>query len=354
MRTYTCTCGNRLFFENSRCLNCGAELAFCPQCRRLAPIALESDGLYCCQHADCHVQLVKCDNYFRHQVCNRAIRWSDEMLRQRLCDCCCYNEVIPDLTVPGNHGRWYRLEVAKRRLCYGLDLVGLPRSSSTGAITPPLKFRFLADTEAPWYGSAAPLALTGHSYGRITINIREADDDERERLRVHFGEARRTLIGHFRHEIGHYYWEALIRHRMEDEFKAVFGDHEQISYGVATERHYQSGPRLDWQHHHVSAYASMHPLEDFAETFAEYLGMVCLLESADNHGFSGGLQQKSLDGMLSDFRECGIAMNEMNRSMGLVDLVPEVFVAPVIGKLRFVDDFIRRASRRPTEGHHVR
>jgi hypothetical protein len=312
----------------------------------LAPIALETDGLYCCQHAECRAQLIKCDNYFRHQVCNRAICCSDGMLRQRLCDCCCYNEVIPDLTVPGNHGRWYRLEVAKRRLCYGLDLVGLPRGSASGAMQPPLTFQFLADIEAPWWGAATPRAFTGHYHGRITINIREADDDERERLRVQFGEARRTLIGHFRHEIGHYYWEALIHHRIEDEFKAVFGDHEQISYGVASQQHYQSGPLLDWQHHHVSAYASMHPLEDFAETFAEYLGMVCLLESAGNVGLGDGLQQQSLDGMLSDYRKCGIAMNEMNRSMGLVGLVPEIVAAPVIDKLRFVDDFIRRASGR--------
>ena len=344
MRTYTCTCGNRLFFENTRCLNCCAELAFCPHCRRLAPIVLQTDGLYCCQHADCRGQLIKCDNYARHQVCNRAIRWFDGPLRQRLCDCCCYNEVIPDLTVSGNHGRWYRLEIAKRRLCYGLDLIGLPRDSASGAITPPLTFQFLADIEAPWHAEAAPPALTGHRQGRITINIREADDDERERLRVQFGETHRTLIGHFRHEIGHYYWEALIHHRMEHEFKAVFGDHEQIGYDASMERHYQSGPRLNWQQHFISAYASMYPFEDFAETFAAYLGIVCLLDSARHHGFRVSLQQDSFDAMVSEYRESGIAMNEMNRSMGLVDLVPEVRAVPVIEKLRFVHDFIRRAS----------
>jgi len=347
MRTYNCTCGNRLFYENSRCLSCRAELAFCPQCRRLAPIDLQADGLYRCQHTDCRAQLIKCDNYRRHQVCNRAVRWSGPATRTRLCDCCRHNEVIPDLTVPGNQGRWYRLEAAKRRLFYGLDLLGLPRGSADGVVTPPLAFQFLADTEDPRRPGAAQQVVTGHCQGRITINILEADDDQRERLRVQLGEAQRTLIGHFRHEIGHYYWEVLIRGRAEDKFKAAFGDHERPSYSEALERHYQAGPPADWHDRHVSAYASMHPWEDFAETFATYLDMICLLDSACQQGIRGGSAlQPSLDAMLVDYQQIGIAMNEMNRSVGLVDLVSEVFVAPVVAKLRFVHELVQQAAGR--------
>jgi hypothetical protein len=343
VRSYLCTCGNRLFFENSRCLKCDSEVAFCPQCRRLSPLEIEPDGLYRCRHADCQAQLVKCDNYRRHQVCNRAVLWTGAASRQHLCDCCRYNEVIPDLSVPGNRGRWYRLEAAKRRLFYGLELLGLPRGTSHGP--PNLAFQFLADTEDPRRPGAAQRVVTGHCQGRITINIREADDDERERLRVQFGEAQRTLIGHFRHEIAHYYWELLIRGRAEPDFKSVFGDHENPSYDQALTRHYESGPPADWQQRYVSAYASMHPWEDFAETVAVYLDMVCLLDSAYHQGLGGGgAPQPSLDTMLVDYQKIGIAMNEMNRSVGLVDLVPEVFVAPIVTKLRFVHDMVGQTS----------
>ncbi|HVX13816.1 MAG TPA: putative zinc-binding metallopeptidase [Pirellulales bacterium] len=343
MRTYRCTCDNRLFFENSRCLTCQAELAFCPQCRRLSPIDRQPDGLYRCRHSDCAAQLVKCDNYRRHQVCNRGVLWSGAASRQSLCDCCSHNEVIPDLSVPGNHGRWYRLEAAKRRLIYGLDLAGLPRGNPTNGLLPPLSFRFLADTEDPRRPGAAQRVMTGHCEGRITINIQEADDEERERLRVQFGEAHRTLIGHFRHEIGHYYWEVFVRGRKEDDFRAVFGDHERPAYGEALERYYREGPPTDWQQRYISTYASMHPWEDFAETFGAYLDMICLLDSAAHQGLrGGGAPQASFDAMLVDHQQIGIAMNEMNRSVGLVDLVPEVFVPPVIEKLRFVHRLVRQ------------
>lgn len=345
VRSYLCTCGNRLFFENSRCLKCDSELAFCPNCRRLSPLDVEPDGLYRCRHSDCHTRLVKCDNYRRHQVCNRAVAWTGAAARQQLCDCCTYNEVIPDLSVRGNRGRWYRLEAAKRRLFYGLELLGLPCGASNGG--PRLSFQFLADTEDPRQPGAAQRVVTGHCQGRITINIREADDDERERLRVQFGEAQRTLIGHFRHEIGHYYWEVLIRGHIETHFVALFGDYENPSYDQALARHYASGPPTDWQERFVSAYASMHPWEDFAETFAVYLGMVCLLDSARHQGLGGGgAPQPSLDAMLVDYQKIGIAMNEMNRSVGLVDLVPEVFMVPIAQKLLFVHDVIRSASMR--------
>ena len=171
--------------------------------------------------------------------------------RQPLCDCCRFNVTIPDLTVAGNLQKWYRLEAAKRRLFYDLGELGLPYGTAADGIEPPLSFDFKADViPKATFGAASAAAervYTGHANGRITINIREADDVEREKLRVDLGEAQRTLIGHFRHEIGHYYWDMLVKGRREDEFIAVFGDHNSPTYAEALERHYQEGPPADWR-----------------------------------------------------------------------------------------------------------
>jgi hypothetical protein len=180
--------------------------------------------------------------------------------------------------------------------------------------------------------------FTGHDHGRITINIREADDVEREKLRVDMGEAHRTLIGHFRHEIGHYYWDMLVKGRREDECKAVFGDHEHPTYSEALDAHYKNGPPADWRQSYISAYATMHPWEDFAETWGTYLDMVSELDTAHYHGFGGNADpvHGELMAMVLRYQELGIALNEINRSVGLLDVVPEVFVTPVIEKLKFV------------------
>jgi hypothetical protein len=347
VRTYNCDCGNPLFYENSMCLNCNAELAFCPHCRRLAPLALEPTGLYRCRHADCGRELVKCENYRRHQVCNRGVRWqSGGGWQERFCDCCRYNQVIPDLSILGNQERWYRLEAAKRRLFYGLDLLGLPRGKAEDGFSPSLRFEFKADTNIDWRRPhAGGPVMTGHCQGRITINISEADDDERERRRVQFGEDRRTLIGHFRHEIGHYYWEVLVRGAAVAECKALFGDHNEQSYEEALARHYQSAPPADWRDRYVSAYATMHPWEDFAETFATYLDMVCLLDTAHHLGLcqTEAIPQPEIDTMVVQYQRIGIVMNEMNRAVGLIDAVPEVFGPVVTEKLRFIHGLINSA-----------
>ena len=344
MRTYSCACGNQLYFENSRCLRCDSELAFCPACRCLAPLALEPTGLYRCGHSGCGAELIKCDNYRRHQVCNRAIRWRAlGGPQERLCDCCRYNRVIPDLSEAGNLNRWRRLEAAKRRMFYGLDLLGLRYGKAEDGFAPPLSFEFKADArEGEAQAAVCRPVLTGHSNGCITINIREADDAEREKLRVQFGEDQRTLLGHFRHEMGHYYWEVLVRGRAEDECKAVFGDHRQPTYAEALERHYRTGPPSDWRQRYASAYATMHPWEDFAETFSTFLDMICLLDTAHHLGFSEAepALRPPIDAMVPQYQRMGTALNEMNRALGLGDAVPIVLAAPVVEKLRFIHRLI--------------
>jgi hypothetical protein len=270
----------------------------------------------------------------------------DDNRHDGFCDCCRFNDTIPDLSVPGNLQMWYRLEAAKRRLFHGLGHLGLPYGTSDDGVDPPLTFDFKADVIPPddiWRGGGqGEKVYTGHSHGRITINIREADSVARERLRVEMRETHRSLIGHFRHEIGHYYWNQLVLGRREVESIAAFGDHNQPNYAVALDRYYHAGPPADWPQGFVSAYATMHPWEDFAETWAAYLDMTSSLDTAENVGFGGESDpiHSDLDAMLSRYQQLGVAFNEINRNMGLLDVVPQVFVPPVIEKMRFVHGLV--------------
>jgi hypothetical protein len=352
MQTFACLCGNILFYENTACLACGREVGWCPLCQQLVALLPEACGGYRCGQPVCGTPLQKCHNYVVEQVCNRCLAvGAESQPPEALCDCCRYNETIPDLSVPGNREKWYRLEVAKRRLFYTLNLLGLPYGRASDGFSPPLAFDFKADVLPAthlWRAMGpAERVYTGHAHGKITLNIREADDVVREKLRVDFGEAHRTLIGHFRHEIGHYYWDLLVSGRCEVDFQCAFGDYQNPPYATALEQYYQSGPPPDWQQQYVSAYASMHPWEDFAETFATYLAMVCVLDTARHMGVDGVLvlPAADLDQMVVHYQRLGVVINEMNRAMGLIDLVPQVFVSPVIEKLRYLHTLVRTTGQ---------
>ena len=200
-----------------------------------------------------------------------------------LCESCRLTRVIPDLSMAGNRETWYRLEKAKRRLLYTLQGLRLPIVPKVARGDPGLAFEFLHDQLV---GGDAGRVMTGHDNGLITVNAAEADDVQRERQRVQQNEPYRTLIGHFRHESGHYYWDRLISGGNDlDRFRELFGD-ERADYGAALQKHYQDGPPPDWQHAHVSAYASSHPWEDWAETWAHLLHMVDALETAGAAGLT--------------------------------------------------------------------
>ena len=189
---------------------------------------------------------------------------------------------------------------------------------------------------------------TGHADGKITINVREADTVELEKSRVHFEEAHRTVVGHFRHEIAHYFWQMLVQGQCEPECKAVFGDHENPSYAEAQQKYYSNGPAGNWRSGFVSAYATMHPWEDFAETFATYLDMVSVLDTALNMGISDSCDPTKTDlpQMVDRYIRLGVVLNEMNRAMGLIDLVPEIFAPPIVEKMQFVHNLLRQAGQR--------
>jgi hypothetical protein len=356
MRSFSCSCGNELFFDNSICVCCKREVGWCPQCSAITDVTTSNDGAFACPH--CNSTLVKCSNYASYNVCNRFVLRKDGEGTQSktsagiFCDCCRFNRVIPDLNVAGSKEKWYRLEAAKRRTLYDLNLVGLPYGNEQDNIAPPLFFEFKGDIipdkkyRGMGYGQKV---YTGHDNGVITINIQEADDIERETLRVHMNEAQRSLLGHFRHEFGHYIWDVLIKGKTEEPFIALFGDHANPSYSQSLQDYYKNGPKTNWLMNYVSAYATMHPWEDFAETFAVYLDMSSSLDTAAHQDLISRVDPTDLDAMVDAYKKLGISLNEMNRTIGLLDFLPELFAKPIREKLRFIHGLTRNGVKLETQ-----
>lgn len=354
MQQFFCDCGNRLFFENTGCLSCGREVGWCPNCATMTALVAVGSEFRC---ARCDTGLSKCANRVEYDVCNRSILVPPDgsAPSTSLCDCCRYNATIPDLSVPGNLDHWRELEGAKRRLIYNLDGLGLPHGAAADGYEPGLSFDFKGDaisSDAHWRSvGTEERVFTGHDGGKITINIREADAVEREKLRLDLGEGHRTLIGHFRHEIGHYYWDLLIRGNAEAEarFRDVFGDHNATPYGAALEKYYADGPPADWRENYISAYATMHPWEDWAETFAFYLDVVDVMELVSLSALLTVPVPEDVDGLVATYVRLGILLNELNRAMGLIDFLPEVVPPAVLVKVQCVHDVIAGAARRTNQ-----
>jgi hypothetical protein len=295
-----------------------------------------------------------CQNSNDYGVCNWAVPASDD---NAYCAGCRLNDVIPNLTHPGALLAWNRIEHAKKRLLYTLFELGLPVDSARQK-KGGLLFSFKENDAA-----AASPVLTGHDDGHITLNIAEADNPGREKLREQLGETYRTLLGHFRHEIGHYYWDVLIRDSDQlGPFRELFGDPDK-SYEAELERHYKQGPPADWQESFVSTYATMHPWEDWAETWAHYLHIVDTLGTTRSYGLAlkpeaMGLTRPPRDMKVNvrgvdvdDFEELmgawfpvTFALNSLNRGMGLPDIYPFVLSERAIDKLRFVHEIVERAK----------
>jgi hypothetical protein len=245
-------------------------------------------------------------------------------------------KTIPNLSRPGNDRRWYKLEVAKRRFVYTALALNLPLDG--------LSFEFLEDE------------LTGHEAGVITVNIVEADDAERVKRRVQLNEPYRTLLGHFRHESGHFYWDRLVANTARHEaFRALFGDERQ-DYATALKRNYEQGAPAGWQDRYVSAYAAMHPWEDWAETWAHYLHLIDTLETAAGCGMrldpphaddpalasipNPASDRVSFEGMMESWTTITYLLNNLNRGFGIDDAYPFVLSEAAVVKLRFVHDTV--------------
>jgi len=292
----------------------------------------------------------RCTNYAQENVCNWTVPVEDG---GSFCRSCELNEVIPNLLQPEHQRYWAKIESAKRRVLYTLYQLGLPVNRQSDTNPHGLAFKFLADaTASTEFTRSIPgmeTIRTGHANGVITINLAEADDVARTRERERTGEAYRTLTGHFRHELGHYYWTVLIQNSPHlDEFRQLFGD-ETFDYGQALKNYHQNGPPQNWRAYHISAYCTAHPHEDWAETWAHYLHMVDTLETAESYGISIENQaiargNPSFDQMLFDWRRLSVALNALNRSMGMPDAYPFVLNPPVERKLTFVHHVIQTAT----------
>jgi hypothetical protein len=354
-------CQNLVFFENIQCVNCGHALGFLPDSQDMGSLDPIGGGRWASPLPSARGRAYRlCANYDRENICNWAVPEDDP---NPLCSSCRLTKVIPDLTVPGNKEAWYRMESAKRRLICGLLTLALPLEGKTGRIgsvdgpglrTPEngVEFEFLADPAAP---GAGPV-LTGHNQGVITLNLAEADDSERERRRTQLHEPYRTLLGHFRHEIGHYYWDRLVAEGDLEGFRRLFGD-ERADYAEALKRHYSEGAPGDWQNRFVSTYASAHPWEDWAETWAHFLHMADSLETAAGCGLSLKPHRAdepvmrtaptpsagSFDKMAEAWFPLTYVLNNLNRGMGLPDAYPFVLSPPALEKLRFVHGVIEAA-----------
>lgn len=348
MKPFTCDCSNVLFFENTQCLKCGSNVGYDEASDSMKTLQPENG-------------LKQCANGQQYGVCNWLVPVDSA---SPLCPACQLNRTIPDLSVPGNTERWVKMEASKRRLTYSMHHLGLripPRTpdNDTGLI-----FDFLD----PHPG--APV-ITGHDLGVITLNMEEADDAIRETNRQRLHEPHRSLVGHFRHELAHYYWwvwfeTGTIDTALLNSFREVFGD-ERSDYGAALERYYSGGPLANWQQTHISEYATSHPWEDWAETWAHYLHMIDAMETADKFGLSKGRQHvpvtrfpqesvmlpepfagvdpASFMDILYHWAMLTPAINEMSLSLGQRDLYPFVLTPPIVRKLHFIHCAISRVKK---------
>lgn len=352
MKIFQCeNCGRPVYFDNVSCEACGATLGFLPEECTFKAVP-DREGVSFVQPG---LPVRFCGNHV-HNACNWLL---DADGPDHYCASCRLNQIIPPLESAENLEAWRSIEGGKRRLIYSLMRLGLPLKSKADDAATGLAFDFLsADGLTPGEGPV----LTGHSNGLITLNIAEADPAHREHARRSMGEPYRTIIGHFRHEVGHYYWERLVYpepHRLEG-FRERFGD-ERRDYAEALQNHYNRGPAENWPDHYLSAYASAHPWEDWAETWAHYLHLLDLLETAHAFGIRldpclpsmGDLSLQTtfdpyetadVDAILSAALPLSLAVNSLNRGMGLPDIYPFVLSSPVVEKLRFIHEICRNGG----------
>jgi hypothetical protein len=359
MRLFVCqNCAQMLFFENSICERCKQSLGYLPTKSELS--VLDPKGEKWLPRVDKGSEYKLCINA-SHGACNWLVRAD---AAESLCAACTHNRVVPDLTVPQNLQRWRKIELAKHHLFYTLIKLNLPLVSRLEDPENGLAFDFLTETPTE------PSPTTGHENGLITLDIAEADDAKREQLRQKMGEPYRTLVGHFRHEIGHYFWDVLVdRGGKLEEYRAIFGD-ERPDYGEALKRHYADGPPADWQTNFVSSYATSHSWEDFAETWAHYLHIIDTLEMAGSFGLRVSptvetsveaeadlddkvSDSKTIDALMAAWLPVTLAVNSLNRCMGQPDLYPFVISGTIITKLGFIHDLIR-GKLKPVQRRVVR
>ncbi|MEU7633492.1 putative zinc-binding metallopeptidase [Nocardia sp. NPDC049220] len=357
MRDFACpNCGQQLAFENSVCLSCASSLGFGLSEQALLVIG-DPEGAAAVDHGSGLVDRTRyrlCDNLHVAQ-CNWLVECTAAAGSDRgaalgpdgaggplLCESCRLTRTRPNNLDATGLAAFAEAEAAKRRLIVELVGLGLPIVDRERDPNFGLAFDLLS--------SATAQVVTGHQNGVITVDLAEADDPHREQLRVAMAEPYRTLLGHFRHEIGHYYCTVLVTPDLGEDgamrrFRELFGDPD-TDYQAALDRHYSEGAPAGWAQTHVSSYATMHPSEDWAETFAHYLHIRDTLDTAAAFGFAPAgatldrpqVGRAGFDKIIDLWLPLAWSLNMINRSMGHPDLYPFVLPEPVLDKMRLVHD----------------
>ncbi|MCR6478670.1 putative zinc-binding peptidase [Variovorax sp. ZS18.2.2] len=376
-RAYRCQCGRPVFLRNSECLACHTPLGYVIDRLGVMPLAPAEGGgalpdtftVFGDPHGKTYH---RCANLMTPAACSwmvavpregETIPADTQGLAPGYCLACSVTRTIPDLSMETNGELWRKLETAKRRLVSQLLALGLPVVSRHADPVHGLAFDFLSNMPG------GPHVMTGHDDGVITLNAEEAEDAVRERIRAEMREPYRTLLGHFRHEIGHYYWDLLVLPTpWIDDFRALFGD-DRADYAAALQTHYEQGPPPDWADRFVSSYASTHPWEDWAETWAHYLHMADTADTAMSFGVDATTVELTSDlfttadlwqpdhpdaATFLDFINGWVlltnVLNELSRSMGQPDYYPFVLPRAAVGKLQFIHRVIteQRPGSAPT------
>ena len=348
MKLFKCQhCEQLLYFENTVCEKCAHRLGFIPEVMNISAVEPEGDTW---RALAVDKKLYRFCANAEFGVCN----WMVEAGTPEIyCAACRHNRTIPDTGLQDNVVAWQKIEVAKHRLFYTLMKLNLPLDERNENGGERLVFDFLASL--PRVGG--PRVMTGHDNGVITLALEEADDAEREKRRTIMHEPYRTLLGHFRHEVGHYFWDLLVRDGgLVEPCRKIFGD-ERADYGAALRAYYAKGAAPNWRESFISAYATSHPWEDFAETWAHYLHIVDTLEMARAFGMyvrprlarPGELDaQVDFDPytvrdpspLIETWIPLSNALNSLNRTMGLSDIYPFILSPPVVEKLSAIHDLI--------------
>lgn len=359
-QSFRCDCGRPVYFRNSLCLGCKAPLGYEPDSLQVrALLAGPKPDIWRIQGKNQGTRLWRrCENFDSPAGCNWLVAADDA---DTLCVSCRLNNTIPNLDDADNCRWWRKIENAKRRLISQLLSLGLPVKSKVGEDPERgFMFDFLRSPEK------GPRVQTGHANGLITLNVEEADDSKREKIRHDMHEPYRTLLGHFRHEIAHYYWDRLVAGTAwQEKFRGVFGD-ERMDYAAALKRNYERGPTANWADHYITSYASVHPWEDWAESWAHYMHVVDSLDTALRFGLRGEDVEAAVEPfsvsdlhdpdapdaarvilLVNSWVQLTTVLNELARSMGQQDFYPFVMSRPVLRKMHFIQMLVKE-----TRGGH--
>jgi len=343
MKIFQCGyCHHPLFFEDHKCENCGHLSGFRDTDRMMLTFDARGPELISDREM---IHYKYCKNK-EHTVCNWLVEIDSQ---EAYCRACQLNRTIPNLSDKSNFPKWQNLEIAKHRLVYQLQKIGLDLPSKE-LYDHGLCFDFITKEEDS-------KIMTGHANGVITILLSEADSVLREQTRRRLNEPYRTLIGHLRHEVGHYFWEQLVYVDQEvlTTFRAVFGN-EEVDYGDSLKAYYKQEANDNWRAQFITKYASAHPWEDWAETCAHYLHVMDMVETSHFFGLKvnatnilKGMKVKvtfdpygteDFDKIVETCVPLSYAVNSINRAMGLPDVYPFEISPVVVKKMAFIHQLL--------------